>query len=296
MGRRGFTLVEILAAMAVFAIVGSMGFYILSAQNRGWKTESDKTAVQMMAKGSLDELSRAVRMTGSGLADGAGGVKVYGSGEEKATFVMNEDGGRATILGAVWTPGTKKLHLKVDSAENFAYLGYARLDLKVPPMGAHSATPFRTKTYTLGVLDRMTASYGCGDSIILDGTTLVDSGWTYASDVQVFLNSAIQNIDSVTYRKSNDTLYLKRNIQGETVFALGVDTMHLQYYHPVDGWRDSLSGTSPANTVLKVRIRLVFRTPNVDSKLLASDHSSRGYHFSKMETEVGLRTTELLNR
>jgi prepilin-type N-terminal cleavage/methylation domain-containing protein len=296
MVRRGFTLIEILAAMVVFTIVGSMGFYVLSQQNRGWKTESDKTSVQMMAKGSLEDLARAARMTGSGLADGAGGLKVYGSGEEKATFVMNEDGGSGVVLGGVWTPATKRLHLKVDDAQQFAYLGYARLDLKVPPMGAHSATPARTKAYTLGVVDRMTAFSGCGDSIILDGTTLVDSGWTNASDVQLFLSSSIQNIDSITYRKSHDTLFLKRNIQGETIYALGIDTMHLQYYHPVDGWRDSLSGTAPANTVVKVKIRLVLRTRKVDYKLLASNPSSRGYHFSKMETEVGLRTTELLNQ
>ena len=298
MGRRGFTLVELLAAMAVFVIVGSMGMYVLAVQNRSWKTESDKTVVQMMAKGTLDELTRAVRMTGSGLPDGAGGMKVYGSGNERATFVMNEDGGADTVQGWNWNRTTKRLSIAVNDATRFGYLGYARLNLKVPSAGLHAASGVSVQSFTLGVVDWAVSSGGCGDSIVLDVTSLQNApyNWNLVGDIQGMVNSLVQNIDSLTYRKSNDTLYLKQNIQPETVYALGIDTLRFQYFHPVDGWRDSLSPTAPANAVQKVRIRLVMRTRNVDSKLLSSDPSSRGYHFSKMETEVGLRTSALVNQ
>lgn len=298
--RRGFTLVEVLTAVVIFAIVGSMGFYVLSSQNRSWKTESDKTTVQMMAKGTLDALTRAVRMTGSGLPDGVGGMKVYGAGDERVTFVTNDDAVSARVLNSVWNGGGKKeLHLQVDSAQNFVVGGYARLDLMVPPKGVNSP-PTRPLSFVMKIKGAMTAnataSPACGDSLILDGKELYDSGWSVPTNVQSIPNGSIQALDSITFRKSNDTLWLKRNSPDSNVFALGVETFQLWYYHPVAGWKDSLSGVAPANQIQKVRIRLVLRTRTKDRKLALSDTASRGYRFSKMETEVGIRATQLVNK
>ncbi|HOX53801.1 MAG TPA: hypothetical protein PKY05_20140, partial [Fibrobacteria bacterium] len=106
----------------------------------------------------------------------------------------------------------------------------------------------------------------------------------------------VQKLDSTTYRKSNDTLFLRRNTLPEAVFAIGVDTLRFQYLHPAVGWRDSLSGAAPANVVSKVRIRLVMRSLKPDSKLKKDAPSTRGYRFSRLEMEVGLRTTALNNR
>lgn len=300
MARRGFSLIEILTALVIFAIVGSMGFYVLSSQNRSWKTESDKTSVQMMAKGTLDALTRAVRMTGSGLPDGVGGLKVYGSGDERVTFVMNDDAVGARVLNSAWTGSAgKELHLAVDSAQKFVDSGYVRLDLRVPPKGVNSS-PTRVLGFVLKIKDVMTAnaagSPACGDSLILDGHELYDSGWSVPTNVEAVPNGSIQALDSITYRKSGDTLWLKRNSPDSTIFALGVDSLSFWYYHPVAGWSDSLSGVAPANQIQKVRIRLVLRTRTSDRKLALTDSLSRGYRFSKMETEVGIRAAQLLNK
>lgn len=299
MPRRAFTLIEVLVAMVLFVSVGAMVMMVFANQNRSFKTESDKVDVAMMAQGTLDELTRAVRMTGAGLPDATGGIKVWGAGEERATFVMNEARGVDTVAGYAYIPSRRQLRLAVNDASRFSDSGWARVVLFTPSPGAHGI-PWAggARNYTLGILDRVAQAGRCGDSLILDATPLVSwpNLWTRSTDVRVGTNSTVYNIDSLAYRKAHDTLYLARNRQGEAVFALGVDTLHLRYWHPVQGWLDSLSGASPANQIDKVWIRLVMRTRVPDPKLARQDPSSGGYRFSKMETEVSVRNANLVNR
>lgn len=298
MPRRGVTLVEVLVALSIFVLVGSGAMYVLSTQNRNWKLSSDKSEMNMTAKSALDELSRSFRLVGGGLPDYQGGMAVFGSGEERVTLVLNESGGVDTVLGYTWDIAAKRLRVAVRDASRFGYKGYARIDLKVPPQGLHSGSGLSTRSFDLGIVDRTDASGSCGDSIVLDVTSLQNApnGWNAAGDIAGIVNGTVYNLDSITYRKSRDTLYLKRNLQAETVFATGIDTLRFWYNHPVDGWRDSLSSTYPANSVNKVRIRLVLRTSRVDQKLLALDPSSRGYQFWRMETDLALRNTNLTNK
>jgi prepilin-type N-terminal cleavage/methylation domain-containing protein len=298
MNRRGVTLIEILVALSLFVLVGSGAMYVLSAQNRNWKLASDQSDMNMTAKSVLDELSRSFRMVGSGLPDYAGGMVVYGSGAERVTLVMNESGADDTVLGSYWDRTAKRLRIAVHDATRFEYLGYARIDLRVPPPGLHAASGLSTQSFSLGIVDRTDAQGSCGDSLILDTSPLQNAPnyWTNAGDIAPLVNGTVQNIDSVTYRKSFDTLYVKRNIQAETIFATGLDSLRFWYNHPTAGWQDSLSPVYPANTVNKVRVRIVLRTSKVDSKLLAQVPSSRGYQFWRMETDQALRNTNLTNR
>jgi prepilin-type N-terminal cleavage/methylation domain-containing protein len=298
MHRRGVTLIEILVALSLFVLVGSGAMYVLSAQNRNWKLASDQSDMNMTAKSVLDELSRSFRMVGSGLPDYAGGMVVHGSGEERVTLVMNESGADDTVLGCYWDRAAKRLRIAVHDATRFEYLGYARIDLRVPAPGLHAASGLSTQSFSLGIVDRTDAQGSCGDSLILDTSPLQNAPiyWTNAGDIAPLVNGTVQNIDSVTYRKSFDSLYVKRNIQSETIFATGLDSLRFWYNHPTAGWQDSLSPVYPANTVNKVRVRIVLRTSKVDSKLLAQVPSSRGYQFWRMETDLALRNTNLTNR
>jgi hypothetical protein len=124
----------------------------------------------------------------------------------------------------------------------------------------------------------------------------LDSGWNLAGDIQVPANQLVYGYDSITYRKSQDTLYIRQNQSPEMTFAIGIDFLHIQYHHPTDGWLDSLSPNPPANAIDKVRIRLVTRTLTVDNKLLAQDSASGGYYRSALETEVSVRNSNLVNR
>lgn len=298
MNRRGVTLIEILVALSLFVLVGSGAMYVLSAQNRNWKLASDKAEMNMVAKSALDELSRSFRMVGGGLPDFVGGMVVQGSGEERVTLVLNESGGDDTILGRYWDRNAKRLRIAVRDATRFGYMGYARIDLLVPAPGQHAASGVTTRSFTLGVVDRTDAHGSCGDSLILDTSPLqaAPNHWTDPGDITALVNGIVRNVDSLSYRKSRDTLYVKRNIQAETIFATGIDSLRFWYHHPVMGWRDSLSPVSPANTVNKIRIRIVLRTSRVDKKLLAQIPSSRGYQFWRMETDLALRNTNLTNR
>ena len=152
--------------------------------------------------------------------------------------------------------------------------------------------------FRLPILERISSTGGCGDSIVLDAGTLTDfpQSWTWSAAIGVQANTLVYNLDSVSYRKSGDTLYTRWNRQPEGVYALGVDSLRIQYWHPVAGWGDSLSGSTPANRIEKVRIRLVMRTRKIDKKLLSQSPVSRGYRFSTMETEVALRNDSLVNR
>lgn len=298
MAKLGLTLVEILVALAIFMFVGSGAMYVLSSQNRSWKVASDKASMEQTAKATLEELSRAFRMTGSGLPDYSGGMKVFGSGEESVSLVMNEFGQTDTVQGWVWDIDAKRLRIAVRDASRFAYLGYARIDLRVPPAGLHAAAGLTPKSFTLGVVDRTNAKSSCGDSLILDVSPLQDApnGWDVDGDIVPLNNGLVQSVDTLSYRKFGDKLYVKRNIQAETIFTTGVDSLQFWYHHPVMGWMDSLSPVFPSNIVNKVRIRLVLRTAKIDAKLLVQDSDSRGYQFCRMETELGLRNPNLTNK
>jgi len=297
--RRAFTLIEVLVAMVLFVSVGALVMMVFSNQNRSFKTESDKVDVAMMAQGTLEELTRAVRMTGGGLPDASAGIKVWGAGEERATFVMNETRGVDTVAGSSYVPSRKQLRIAINDASRFSDSGYVRVGLFTPSSGFHGIPgSSMARVFTLGILERVAQSGRCGDSLVLDATPLVapPNLWTRLGDVQVGRNSIVYNVDSLTYSKSHDTLFLRQNRQDSTIFALGIDSLHFRYWHPALGWLDSLSGANPANQIDKVWIRLVMRTRVPDPKLKKEDSKSRGYRFSIMETEVSLRNTNLVNR
>lgn len=299
MARRGFTLVEILVATVILGIVAASTMAVLQYQNRNWRVEGDRAEVAMATKGVIDEMSRMIRMTGGGLRDSTVGLKVWGSGPERITFVMNSNNWVDTSRGSTWDPSTGRLSIAVDSAAKFNPMGYVHVQLTFPPAGSSaptSASVTRLVPFPMRVLDRVG---GCGrDSIVVDGAFLTAApySWTWPEAVSVLAQQLVYNLDSVSYRKSNDTLWTKWNRLPESVFALGVDSLRIQYWHPVSGWGDSLSGSAPADRIDKVRIRLVMRTRAVDRKLLAQRPSTRGYRFSVLETEVALRNDNLINK
>jgi prepilin-type N-terminal cleavage/methylation domain-containing protein len=299
MVRRGFTLVEILISLVILGFVTGMAMTMFQFQNRNWKTSSDKAETVMMARGTLDEIARSIRMTGGWLPDKSAGIKVWGSGPERITFVLNNTQWIDTLRDLDYLPATRQLRIQIDSATNFSQGGQVMLTVLVPPTGATSGTTGNTpRTFQLPIQERIASTGGCGDSLLLDASSLYDApnSWTWASAIDRVVNSPVYNFDSVTYRQVQDTLMVRWNTLPETPFALGIETFSLKYWHPVAGWLDSLSGTAPANRIEKVRIRVVSRSRKPDSKLLAQQPSSGGYHRSVLETEISLRNDSLVNR
>jgi len=284
-------MIELMVALSLFVAVGAIAMSVFLFQNRNWKTESDKAEVAMVAKGTLDELTRCIRSTGASLPDGAGGIKVWGSGDSLAVFVTNDNQWIDTMGGAIYLPDQGLLRVSVRDASQFSDKGNAVVTLRTPPSG----TP---RNYVMEIRERISSAGSCGDSLVLDASAFAAAplSWLDPNDVQGVSNSSVYNLDSLLWRKSHDSLFVRRNRMTESVFALGIDTLELRYWHPVDGWQDSLSGTAPANQIDKVWVRLVTRNSKPDRKLLGSDPSSRGFRFSSLETEVALRNAKLHNR
>ncbi len=294
--RRGISLVEILISLVILGVVVGIAMVEFQYQNRNWKTESERAAAAMMAKGTLDALTSGVRSTGGGLPDSSAGMKVWGSGEEQVTFVMNKTGWVDNVSGYAYDPTAGTLEIAIDSAAKFEDTGYVRLGLNAPAGNGSHGPALYPQTFVLGIQDRLSGAGCTKDSLVLNATPFLDSGWNLAGDIQVPANQLVYGYDSITYRKSQDTLYIRQDQSPEMTFAIGIDSLHIQYHHPTDGWLDSLSPNPPANAIDKVRVRLVTRTLTVDNKLLAQDSASGGYYRSALETDVSVRNSNLVNR
>lgn len=283
--RRGITLIELLVAMVLFVIVATLAMMVFSNQNRSFKMEAERAEAALMVKGTLDELTRAVRMTGGSLPEESAGIQVWNSTAESTTFVINERGGQDTVTGFVYDSAAKRIHLKISDASRFSDSGFVVIPLIVAP----SAT---SQAYTAPILQRMTGL--CGDSLVLDATPLAPVGPITSNS-----NTLIYNLDSLTFRKRNDTLFVRRNRKAHTAFAVGVDTLRFRYWHPEAGWKPGLwAGANPDlnNRIDKVEIRLVVRNLTYDPKRFQQDRNSRGYTFAVLETEVSLRNAGLVHK
>lgn len=282
--RRGLTLIELLVAVVLFTIVASLTMMVFSNQDRSFRTESDKAEVALMARGSLDELARAVRMTGSGLPEEAAGVRVSGG---RLTFVMNESGGADEMADFDYDPTALLLGVGVKEASGFSHMGYARVTLTI----ASAAVP---SVRVLPIVKRFAHAGGCGDSLVLDASVLHPPSGPNA--VAVEANTVVYNVDSLSYWKQGDSLMVQRNRLNPSVYARGLDDLTWSFWNTTAGWQTSLAGLGADKHIDKIRIRLVTRNQSVDAKLLAQDPTSRGYRFSVLETDIALRNTGLVNQ
>jgi len=296
--RRGVTLLELLVSMVLLGVVAAMAMHVFQYQHQNWVTESDQVQVQQMAKGSLDEIANDVRMVGAALPEGEAGIKVWPAQTPGISVVLNRTGWIDTALGSRYEPDKKRLTIALDSASNFSDSGYAMVSLQTPPPGVHGVSSAMA-VYRLPIVDRIVDAGSCTtDSLALDASELVASprSWTDIADVRVVPGSFVHNLDTVSYFKSNDSLFVKVDTKKPALFALGIDTLAFTYRHPVSGWSSGLSSSSPASAIDMVRIRLVTRTRKSSKWLMTKKPASRGYVFARMELDVDPRNDNLVNR
>jgi prepilin-type N-terminal cleavage/methylation domain-containing protein len=311
--RRGFTLIEILIALVIMALVSAGVLTVFQYQNRNASVQRDVAEMNLMGKGMMEELSRNIRMAGGALPPGIGGLKVYGSGSERVKVALNRNDGVDTVA----TPsqfnnapqtmpccGTfqKFLVLPVKNVAGvFTDSGYVLTDVRVPPVGAPAGTaPSKDTMIVLKILKLVpsgTTAWVNGvllssPFLIVDGSWF-GSNWNWANSVQTNVNTLVYAMDSVLYWMSNDTVYRKidRNLQG--AYAVGVDSLHLQYQDPTGAWADSLT-VAGAGTIVMAKIRLRVRTRHADPVLLRVNPSSLGRHYQTVQSEVSLRNSSTL--
>ncbi|HXP90333.1 MAG TPA: type II secretion system protein [Fibrobacteria bacterium] len=311
--RRGFTLVEILIALVIMALVSSGVLAVFQYQNRDASTKRDVAEMNLMAKGTMEELSRNIRMAGGALPPGIGGLKVYGSGAERVKVALNRNDGVDTMATPSQFNNSSQSLSCCGSYQKFLVLpvkhvagvftdsGYVITDVRVPPVGAPNGTaPSKDTMIVLKIL-KLVAS---GSAVTVNGTSIsppfviadgtwFGSNWNWANSVQTSVSTLVYAMDSVLYWMSNDTVYRKidRNLQG--AYAVGVDSLHLQYQDPTGVWADSLTAAG-AGTIVMAKIRLRVRTRHADPVLLRTNPSSLGLHYQTVQSEVSLRNSSTL--
>lgn len=308
--RRGFSLVEILVALVIMVLVSSSVLLVFQYQSRNAGTQRAVAEMNLMAKGASEELTRTLRMAGGMLPPGNGGLRVWGAGPERVTVVLNRNGSVDTTrepsvfvygtLGVGAKSYTNALILPVRNVSGFTDKGYVLTTVRTPPMTFPVGTtpaPIKDTMIVLPVLalykSFSAAGVTTGAAVIADGSWFA-SKWKWMNSVRTDVNVFVYAIDSVRYRLVGDTLLRRVNRNDSAPYALGVDSLRLQYQHPNGIWYDSLWSAVPSGQIEKVRVSLKIRTRKKDNALARSNPATKGYHYQVIVNEVALRNVETL--
>ncbi|MBK8801913.1 MAG: prepilin-type N-terminal cleavage/methylation domain-containing protein [Fibrobacteres bacterium] len=308
--RRGFSMIEILVALVIMVVVSSSVLMVFQYQSRNAGTQRAVSEMNLMAKGTSEEFTRTLRMAGGMLPPGNGGLRVWGAGAERVTVVLNRNGTVDTTreasffvygtLGVGPQTFTHPLILPVRSVTGFTDKGYVLTTVRTPPKTFPVGTkppPSRDTMIALPILGLFksvsVAGIPTGAVIVADGAHFA-SVWKWTESVRTDINTFVYGIDSVRYRLMGDTLMRRVNRNDSAPYALGVDSLRLQYQHPNGNWYDSLWGAAPAAQVEKVRISVKVRTRRKDYTLAKTNPVSKGYHYQVIVNEVALRNVETL--
>ena len=310
--RRGFTLIEILVALVIMGVISSGVLLVLQNQGREAIVQRDVAEMNLMAKGLEAELSRTIRMAGGALPPESGGLNVFRGGTRIVAVALNRAAGIDTTRGVsyfcpgavatAWGTFQNPIVFPLRHAVGlFTDSGYVLTTVRVPPVSFASGTQPSPATDTMIslrilkiVLSGTVGGLDDGPMVIADGSWFA-SIWPWTNSVVTSAAMYVYAMDSVRYWMSNDTVFRGIDRNPAAAFAVGVDSLRIQYMHPTAGWSDTLSAVDPAGEVSKSRIHVKVRTRHIDPVLAATDPSSRGYHWQTVETEVSLRNSATLS-
>jgi prepilin-type N-terminal cleavage/methylation domain-containing protein len=311
--RKAFTLPEILIALVIMVVVSSGVLVVFQYQNKNMITQRATAEMNLMAKGMSEELSRAVRMAGGVLPPGVGGLVTKGKGNESLTVVLNRGAGvdttrlnsfyypSASLVTSVGTFSNVLLIPMKNVAGIFTDSGYVATTVKVPEY-PFSGTP-APSIDMMAILKILKISTGVVIGPITTGAVIIAdaswfaSRWNYSSAVSITANNYVYAVDSVKYWKSNDTVFRKINRNDAAAFAVGIDSLRLQYNQPSGNttvWADSVVPANTSQQIQKVRIRMRVRTRQKDYALAIKNPSTKGHHYQIVESEVALRNASTL--
>ena len=108
--KKAFTLIELLIAMSMAALVAMAGFQIFSTTNVTFQVQEAVGEAQQNARVALDVLARDIRMAGFGLPDPPFSLTIGSSGALEAPITPSDGGATETdsitILGIGYEAGT----------------------------------------------------------------------------------------------------------------------------------------------------------------------------------------------
>lgn len=108
--QRGFTLVELLIAMAIASVLGMAGVSLFSTSNWAYKVNEDVAEAQQNGRVSMERLAKDIRSAGFGLPDPPFSLTI-GTGTFTSPITVTTSGGSGgsdsiTILGIGYEVGT----------------------------------------------------------------------------------------------------------------------------------------------------------------------------------------------
>jgi type II secretory pathway pseudopilin PulG len=117
---RGITLIELLIASFLSALIAGAALHFYLSQHKTWLAQNEVVDVQQSARATLDEMASTMRMAGFGLSD----HPLYKTGNDSLTIYYTRDNAVDTVLYYLDISDTENLTLyrqiNAQSPEKFA--------------------------------------------------------------------------------------------------------------------------------------------------------------------------------
>ncbi len=104
---RGFSLVEVMIALLLSAVVTSAAFKAYVSQHKNYMIQDDITNIQQNARASLDELTRQVRMAGYQLPNGLPSILASNTNPDTITITYHQSGCDTYLSAAMPQPSAE---------------------------------------------------------------------------------------------------------------------------------------------------------------------------------------------
>jgi prepilin-type N-terminal cleavage/methylation domain-containing protein len=290
--QRGFTLVELLIAMALASVVGMAGVSLFSTSNWAYKVNEDVAEAQQNVRVSMERIAKDIRVAGFGLPDPPFTISIGGQNWTSPITVTTSGGSGGsdsiTILGIGYEAGTltqgaatdcnvgatSKICLdSVASANNFFSTDlttfmtsrkYVSLNGSTFIELSNTQTERADKKLTLGTPSTLGRTYPDGTPVYI-----IQAVQYTINDAAPFLagcsasNPCLASLDFTGLRggTGNDRQVFAQNIE-DIQFAYGVDADR-------DGRMDSsILSNDPADdsSIVAVRTTVVAKTSTKDMK------------------------------
>lgn len=285
---KGFTLVELLIAMAIASVVGMAGVAVFSSSNWAYKLNEDVAEAQQNARVAMERLSKDIRAAGFGLPDppfslslggtwtspitvttsgGTGNpdaITILGIGYEDASYYLERTGSAMCVNGGV--PNTN---------------GASCIQLNAVAALFFDGTSFRTNRKYINIGSakyiELAETGHVKDNRLLELSSPPTLDRNYADDIPVFIIQAvtysIQNDCTVSNPcwnlKSNDLTELRGS--GNQVLAENIEDIQFAYGVDADGdgMMDSTTlsdDPTDDSAILAVRATVVAKARNKDMR------------------------------
>lgn len=288
--QRGFTLVELLIAMAIASVVGMAGVAVFSSSNWAYKLNEDVAEAQQNARVSMERLSKDIRAAGFGLPDPPFSLSLGGTWTSPITVTTSGGTGNSdsiTILGIGYEAGALVGESAGQNASTSTYICYKKTaDTEEKLIGTDNMVRANRQYISLNGISFATLNTGstatgeCGGvsgskRLPLSSPSTLDR--QYKDDTPVFIIQAvtysIQNDCTVSNPcwnlKSNDLTELRGS--GNQVLAENIEDIQFAYGVDADGNGNMDSSTlsndpTDDSSIVAVRATVVAKARNKDMR------------------------------